>query len=595
MLYGDGMIEGLLRKLKSKQRIVGAAVGSGMAAAAAEEGGADLLMVLSAGFFRSQGCSSMAALLPYADANELTCRIAFHHILPRIRRTPLFLGVCAQDPRLSMDSFFREIRSHGIAGITNFPSVGFLDGIYREALEENGMGIAREIEVLKRAKEAGLVTIGFCFNSREALAMSQQGVDILNLDLGFAEWRDVETAEHYTALDRAVDLINTVAGDLEKKGHAPYLTVFGGPVVLPQDAEQVFQRARVHGYIGGSTVERFPAATTITHTVREFRQAVSRSQEGRLGAITSVSPRMKDVLEKIRVVAQSDAPVLILGPSGAGKELVAREIHRLSRRCGQPLVCWNCGATTESLAMSELFGHEKGAFTGADRVRLGRFEVATGATLFMDEVADLPLAVQASLLRVIQEQEIVRVGGQQPIPVDVRLVAASNKDFRELIPSGKFRQDLYYRLSTVVLQIPPLRERPEDIPILIHEFLQEFSRIYACPIPSIPGPVMDRLMRHAWPGNIRELRSVIERGFILGRGAPFQSAWIDDLLLIDARLDSAVTGGPGVPQESRAEKKKRVHSVLAEVGGNKAEAARRLGVTRKTIYEWLGKGAHRQS
>ena len=641
------MTEALLKKLRSRQRIVGAAIGSGMAATAAEDGGADLLMVLNAGFFRGQGCSSMAALLPYANANAITAQAAFRNILPRIRRVPVFLGVCAHDPALScasairripgrarppdapsaaasglvavlqesggssgpalpatrytctesqvrpalsLPSFFQELHAQGIAGITNFPSVGFIDGVYREALEENGLGFDREIELLRKAREAGLMAIGFCFNSREALAMAKQGVEILNLDLGFAEWRDVGSSEHHEALDRSVELITGVTNELAKHKCQPYLTVFGGPVVLPQDAEQICQRTAIHGYIGGSTVERFPAAPTITHTVREFRQAINRSSERRLGAITSVSPRMQEVFEKIRSVAQSDAPVLILGQSGTGKELVAREIYRLSQRNSQPLVCWNCGATSESLAMSELFGHEKGAFTGADRVRLGRFEEATGATLFMDEVADLPLSVQASLLRVIQEKEIVRVGGQQPIKVNVRLIAATNKDFRELLPSGKFRQDLFYRLSTVVLQIPPLRERPEDIPVLIHEFLQEFSQIYACPIPSIPAPIMDRLLQHAWPGNIRELRSIIERGFILGRGACFQGAWIDDLLQIGDRLERPATEAnsrPLPPRESHAEKMQRITSVLSQVGGNKAAAARQLGVTRKTLYAWL--------
>lgn len=575
--------------LVHRQKLIGVAVGSGMAAVAAEDGGADLVMVLNAGIFRSQGLSSMTAVLPVANANKLTWEITQRHVLPRLKHMPVIVGLCAHDPEFDFEAFFHEAHDYGVAGVTNFPSVGFYDGQFREALEENGLAMADEINMLVAAKRQGLFTVGFFFNLPQALAMADAGVDILNLTLGFAETRPVEAQAHQTDLDRAVVEINKVFDGLEQAGHDACMVFFGGPVALPQDAEQVFQRTRVRGYIGGSSIERFPAAETIVHTVRQFKLASTQTQHDRLGAITARSKTMHELFETIRCVAQSKAPVLILGESGTGKELVAREIHRLSPRCTQPMVCWNCGATSESLAMSELFGHEKGAFTGAAGTYLGKFETANGATLFMDEVVDLPLSVQASLLRVLQEREIVRVGSQRTIPVDVRLVAASNKDVSRLIEEGRFRLDLYYRLSTVVLHIPPLRDRPEDIPLLVGEFIHEFVDRYACRPPTIPDAVMELLIGHHWPGNIRQLRGAIERGFVLGRGARFRTEWIQDMLAMDGRvaLPAASSNQPVDRREVMDVKRARLDEVLARVGGNKAAAARQLGVTRRTLYQWL--------
>ncbi len=236
--------------------------------------------------------------------------------------------------------------------------------------------------------------------------------------------------------------------------------------------------------------------------------------------------------------------------------------------------------------MSELFGHEKGAFTGATRTHAGRFEQADGGTLFMDEVADLPLTVQASLLRVLQEGEIVRVGGEKSIAVNVRLIAAANRDFKTLVPAGRFRLDLYYRLSTVVLRMPPLRERPEDIPFLVHEIAQEFAQKYGCPAPRFPETVMGALARHSWPGNIRELRNVVERLFLLGRGQPLSRARFDEIFAADRDV-GATLGAHAPPPLSLAARRERLDEVLARHRGNKTAAARELGVTRKTVHKWL--------
>jgi two-component system, NtrC family, response regulator AtoC len=581
------MESGLLARITARRPTVGAAVGSGMTAKAAETGGADFLMVLSAGYFRMQGCSSMAALMPYANANALTWDVAVQHVLPRVEKVPVILGVCAQDPHLNMTELFPKIREVGIVGVTNFPSVGFIGGGYRQALEEGGLGYGKEAALLRQAHDAGLITMAFTFEPEEALAMTRAGVDVLCLDLGFAEWRDVGEEEHAQAMDHAIRHVRRVVTTVKKETPRPYVMIFGGPVGSPRDCAELYQHTDVQGYVGGSTIERFPAAPLITQTVREFKAVCEPAlHEMRLGALTGRGKAMRDVFETLQRVADTDVPVLILGESGVGKELAARELHRLSRRRSSPLVSWNCGALTETLAMSELFGHEKGAFTGAMGRHLGRFEQAHGGALFMDEVTDLPLSVQASLLRVIQEREIVRVGGSENIPVDVRLIAATNKDLMELIRTGQFRLDLFYRLSTVTVRMPPLRERREDIPFLVREFVQEFGRKYNYPAPRVPRPVLDAFMRHTWPGNIRELRNAVERIVILGRGEQFRREWLDDLFQMARAVqtmsrESANRGG--ALQDARS----RLSAVLRECGGNKAAAARALGVTRKTIYSWL--------
>src|SRR5262245_40255369 len=420
--------EPLKQKLARRVPLVAAAVGSGMSAAAAEEGGADFVVVLSAGYFRLHGVGSAAAYIPYANANELAWQTARGSVIPRLRRTPIFVGLCAQDPRLELDAFLAEARQAGVAGVTNFPSVGLIEGPMREQLEAEGIDFAAEAALLARARAQGFFTLGFCRTPEDAAALAEVPADIFCLNTGIAEWRSVEGAAHQTALDRAVTAIAAMMAAIRERIDAPVCVASGGPLILPQDAAFVFQRTGVVGYLGGSSFDRFPTAPAITQTVREFRQVAAPDRDvRRLGAMVGAAPAMRQVFDTIRSVAASDAPILIIGESGTGKELAAREIHRLSHLHERPLVSWNCGAITEGLAMSELFGHERGAFTGATRAHVGKFEQANGGTLFMDEVSDLPLTVQASLLRVLQQGEIVRVGGEETRVVSARIIAASNQ------------------------------------------------------------------------------------------------------------------------------------------------------------------------
>lgn len=298
---------------------------------------------------------------------------------------------------------------------------------------------------------------------------------------------------------------------------------------------------------------------------------------------------MSALWEMIRTIAPTDATVLITGESGTGKELVARAVHAASRRAQGPFVAVNCAALTESLLASELFGHEKGAFTGANKKHEGHFLKADGGTIFLDEIGEMPLSMQVKLLRVIQEREVLSVGGNRAEPVDVRIVAATNRDLAREVDAGNFRQDLYYRLNVVSLALPPLRQRADDIPLLAQHFMNRFAAKNNKRIKGFTPGAMDRLVRYAWPGNVRELENVIERASILLLGehiserelperlkAPEQGEALDDVLESDClTLDDV--------------ERAVILKTLKRFGGNKTEAARALGITRKTLHARLNK------
>jgi Nif-specific regulatory protein len=290
---------------------------------------------------------------------------------------------------------------------------------------------------------------------------------------------------------------------------------------------------------------------------------------------------MRRVYEMLLQVAPSDATVLITGESGTGKELVAAELHRLSKRVGEALIKLNCAALPESIIESELFGHEKGAFTGAVNQRKGRFELANRGTLFLDEVGELSSQVQVKLLRVLQERELERVGGSSTIKVDVRLIAATNRNLEEEVKTGRFREDLYYRLNVFPLHIPPLRERKSDIVLLADHFTEKYAEKNGKLIKRISGPAIDLLTSYSWPGNVRELENCIERAVILSQDAVIHS------YNLPPSLQSAVYTNtePTTTLEaalSRMEKELIVEALKISEG-NMAAAARRLGITERQI------------
>jgi DNA-binding NtrC family response regulator len=330
------------------------------------------------------------------------------------------------------------------------------------------------------------------------------------------------------------------------------------------------------------------------------------------------SARFQDMLKRAAAVAPTDASVLIIGETGTGKELVARSIHAQSRRSARPLVSVNCGAIQPSLMASELFGHEKGSFTGALQQRLGRFELADGGTIFLDEIGELPLEAQVALLRVLQEHELERVGGNKTIRVDVRVIAATNRDLGAAIAAGKFKSDLFFRLNVVPIRVPPLRERGEDIPLLVEHFLGLRARTAGTPLRKVDERTMAMLQRYAWPGNIRELQNVVERWAIIcgTDDICMDESWLPRDPMLPESAPRAEEPGPareaqlepgprsedhresGPPRDDQPSnlrehveelERKLINQTMADVGGNQSEAARRLGMSRGALLGRLRK------
>jgi DNA-binding NtrC family response regulator len=302
--------------------------------------------------------------------------------------------------------------------------------------------------------------------------------------------------------------------------------------------------------------------------------------------LVSKSPAMQAVFELARSAARTSSTILVLGESGSGKEVLARAIHAESPRAGQPFVEVSCAALTESLLESELFGHEKGAFTGASARRKGKFEAADGGTLFLDEVGDIGPKLQLDLLRVLEERRFHRLGGNDPIEVDVRIIAATNKDLRKAVAAGTFREDLYYRLDVVPITLPPLRERKEDVPLLVDRFLERLSVEMKKPLEGVTAEAMDALMAQEWRGNVRELRNVLERGAVVARTPVVQLA---DLGLPPKAVAAApAPGAGGLPSLDEVERK-HIAAVLASTGGNVSQSARVLGIDRVTLYNKMRK------
>jgi formate hydrogenlyase transcriptional activator len=293
--------------------------------------------------------------------------------------------------------------------------------------------------------------------------------------------------------------------------------------------------------------------------------------------LVGASRELDAVRRAVAQVAPTDATVLVLGETGTGKELVARAVHAASRRAAKAFVPVNCAALAPGLVASELFGHEAGAFTGAAKARRGRFELADGGTLFLDEVGELSPDAQAALLRALQERVIERVGGGEPVPVDVRVVAATNRDLAAEVAAGRFRGDLFYRLNVFPIPVPPLRDRPADVPALAAHFLRRFAARHARPTARIPPDVLRRLAAHPWPGNVRELQNVVERGVIVSdtEDLAFDPSWL--------AASSPVEG----PRTWAAQERQRILDALREAGGRvygPGGAAHRLGLKPTTLY-----------
>jgi two-component system, NtrC family, response regulator HydG len=408
-------------------------------------------------------------------------------------------------------------------------------------------------------------------------AVRNRSFDLILMDIRMLKVSGIEALEQIKIINPAIPvIIMTAYASVEtavnalKKGAYDYLT-------KPLDFDElkiVITRVTEHShlkkeneYLRERLGEKFDRQKII----------------GRSGA-------MVKLLETVEQVAATQATILITGESGTGKEMIANALHYNSPRREQPFIKINCAALTESLLESELFGHEKGAFTGADRRREGKFQQADGGSLFLDEVSEMSQAMQVKLLRVLQERELTRVGGSEVLKVDVRVIAASNKDLKKELEEKRFREDLFYRLNVIALHVPSLRERREDIPLLAQHFLQMFAEKNSKSIKGFTPQAMEKLVKYPFPGNVRELMNAVERAVVLSR-AEYVDAEELALVMADGTVadESDKISRPAANLPLEEVEKRSILEALDACKGNKSEAARRLGITRKTLRKKLDK------
>lgn len=411
--------------------------------------------------------------------------------------------------------------------------------------------------------------------------LKEENYDVVLLDMNFT--RDVSSGqEGFFWLDRILQLdplvvviLITAYGEIEMAVRAikAGATDF---VLKPWQNEKLFAT--------------LSAAMTIRQSRTEVEQLRSRQQQliadldhpfqGFIGKSTV----MREVFATIYKVAKTDANILILGENGTGKELVARELHRQSRRSQEVFITVDMGALHAGLFESELFGHMKGSFTDAREDRAGRFEIASGGTLFLDEVGNLPITLQAKLLAVLQNREVTRIGSNKAKPIDIRVISATNTPIHEMVAEKKFRQDLLYRINTVEIHLPPLREHDEDIPLLVHHFLSQYSRKYHKPLPQLAQSTLRKLEQYNWPGNVRELEHAVERAVILGEEDVLQP---QDFLPMASEQPEDTNLSAGF--KLNEVEKSVIQKVLNKHGGNITQSAKELGLTRAALYRRLEK------
>ena len=402
--------------------------------------------------------------------------------------------------------------------------------------------------------------------------------DLIAMDVRMVRMSGIDALTQIKAINPAIPVvIMTAYGSVEtavaalKGGAYDYLT-------KPLD----FDKLKI-------TVQRAMEHARLSNENRQLKAQLQNQTPDR--RMVGNSRAIQSLLEAINQIAPTDATVFIMGASGTGKELVASALHDSSPRRKGPFVAVNCAAITETLLESELFGHEKGAFTGADRRKEGCFVRADGGTLLLDEVSEMPLVMQAKLLRVLQEREVVRVGGEKVIPVDVRIITATNRDLNQMVDAKTFREDLFYRLNVVTLEVPPLKERSGDIPLLSQHFLNCFTLQYQKEIKGFSPAAMDALIQYPWPGNVRELMNAVESAVVLSQTEFVQQENLPENIQQASTISQAVPTTrlfkDGMTLESIEQQ--AISMALDAANGNKTEAARRLGITRKTLHNKLKK------
>jgi two-component system response regulator HydG len=556
--------------------LIGVIVDSGQLARLAVGSGADFLLALSVAAFRQQGVTPLAAYLPFHHSNESAWELTFRQIAPVAGSTPIVVGLMPSDPLVAVEERLRQLQANGIAGVTNYPSVTTIDGSLRTIFEREGWTVESELAMLEQAKRLGLGTLAFV-PTEPALArrFAALAPDALIITPGLTHELD-DVIEHGGRVEQAIRQLNAAAEAAREVSAETICLAFGGPITAAADFELLLRHGQFAGLVGGSIFSRLPIEKSVSAAIRQFKSVRLASRDAGLGPLVGSSAVMQQLYRQIERAADYELNVCLEGESGSGKELVATQIHRGSRRQHAPLVTLNCGAIPDTLLESELFGHEKGAFTGAERRRLGKFELANGGTLFLDEVGDLSPHGQVALLRAIQQREITRVGGERPLEVDCRILCATNQPLAELVQRGRFRADLYYRLNQLTIRVPALRERPDDLPLLARPILAALRVQIGREYTGLSPGFLARLKRHRWPGNVRELQHVI-----------YQAAFLEDGPVLEGREFVPVEAEPGgAPMPSR-DRRQQALAAVQQAGGNKASAAIALGVSRKTLYQWL--------
>lgn len=420
--------------------------------------------------------------------------------------------------------------------------------------------------LMEEGYEVGLATSG-----QEAIAMARKkSWDVILLDLKMPGMDGVETLQRLKGKEMNIEaeiLMMTAYATVDtavqamKEGAFDYLV----KPFSPDEIEMQIKKIVTHRELVLENIL--------------LRQKLEERSE--YDEIVGKSDVMQKIYDLISQVAPTDSTVLITGESGTGKELIAQAIHGNSQRCYMPFIAVSCGALPDSLLESELFGYEKGAFTGADYTKKGRFELADKGTLFLDEIGDISLKTQVDLLRVLQQKEFRRLGGQEEIKVDVRILAATNQDLEKAISENRFREDLFYRLNVISIHVPPLRERKEDIPLLAKAFISRYCLELNKEPVTIASTAMQLLMDYNWPGNVRELENIIERALVIGRGIEIVT---DDLPFSRKEL-----GTEALPNSLKLMEKMHIKKILEEMGWNISKAARVLEIDRQTLYNKIEK------
>jgi two-component system response regulator HydG len=556
--------------------LIGVIADSGQLARLAVASGADFLLALSVAAFRQQGVSPLAAYLPFHHSNQSAWELTFRQIAPVAGNTPIVVGLMPVDPLASIQERLQEVQGSGMAGVTNYPSVTTIDGSLRAIFEREGWTVESELEMLEQAKRLGLGTLAFVPTDAALVRrFAALAPDALLITPGLTHELD-DVIEHGGRVEQAIRQLNAAAEAARGVMPEAICLAFGGPITAAADFELLLRHGQFAGLVGGSIFSRLPIEKSVSAAIRQFKSVRLTSRDAGLGPLVGSSLVMQQLYRQIERAADYELNVCLEGESGSGKELVATQIHRSSRRQHAPLVTLNCGAIPDTLLESELFGHEKGAFTGAERRRLGKFELATGGTLFLDEVGDLSPHGQVALLRAIQQREITRVGGEQPREVDCRILCATNQPLAELVQRGRFRADLYYRLNQLTIRVPALRERPDDLPLLVRPILAALRVQIGREYTGLSPGFLARLKRHRWPGNVRELQHVI-----------YQAAFLEDGPVLEGRDFVPVEAEAGAASPAPRDRRQQALAAVQQAGGNKASAAMALGVSRKTLYQWL--------